>query len=111
MGDFPLMVRGLEVDGVAWGYAPRRKTLDQILLDAAIAAGVEVRQGFNVDEYLSEDGAIVGIRGRSGGGSVAEERATITVGADGRNSRLAQTVEAPVYKTEPVLTGYYFSYW
>jgi 2-polyprenyl-6-methoxyphenol hydroxylase-like FAD-dependent oxidoreductase len=42
-GDFPLIARGLEVNGVAWGYAPRRVTLDQILLNAARAAGVDVR--------------------------------------------------------------------
>ena len=110
-GDFPLISRGLEVDGVAWGYGPRRATLDQILLDAAVAAGADVRQGFNVDEYITQDGAVAGIRGRGGSGATVEERATITVGADGRNSRLAQTVHAQAYKEEPVLTGYYFSYW
>ena len=110
-GDFPLVSRGLEIDGVAWGYAPRRVTLDKILFDAAVAAGVEARMGINVDEYLTDDGAIAGIRGRSAGGQAVEERATITVGADGRNSRLAHTVQAPTYKEEPKLTGYYFSYW
>lgn len=111
MGDFPLICRDLEIDGVAWGYGPRRSTLDKILVDAAVEAGAEVRQGFNVDEYIVEDGAIAGIRGHAGDGRRLEERATITVGADGRNSRLAQTVKAPVYEEEPALTGYYFSYW
>src|SRR5262245_8357524 len=31
------------IDGVAEAYGPRRKVLDQILLDAARAAGAEVR--------------------------------------------------------------------
>jgi flavin-dependent dehydrogenase len=40
-----------------------------------------------------------------------EERATITVGADGRNSRLARAVHAPMYNDLPTILCYYFSYW
>src|SRR3954447_19997775 len=39
-GDFPLIGEGLEHEGVAAGYAPRRAVLDQILVEAAVAAGV-----------------------------------------------------------------------
>lgn len=34
-GDFVLTARDLVVDGVAWGYGPRRRVVDGILLDAA----------------------------------------------------------------------------
>jgi len=34
-GDFPLVARNLVEDDMAWGYGPRRTTLDQILIAAA----------------------------------------------------------------------------
>src|SRR5262249_17954492 len=39
------------------------------------------------------------------------ERARLTIGADGRNSRLANAVAAPTYDAVPALTCWYFSYW
>jgi flavin-dependent dehydrogenase len=42
---------------------------------------------------------------------VVTEHATITVGADGRNSQLAHAVQAPVYEAHPTVTCWYFSYW
>ena len=69
-------------------------------------------EGFAVEEYVSEDGRIVGIRGRDrAGGALVTERATLTVGADGRGSRLARTVRAPEYEVTPTLTCWHFSYW
>jgi flavin-dependent dehydrogenase len=110
--DFPLTGRDLCLEGVAMGYAPRRSRLDKILVDAAAAAGAEVREGFAVQDFTSEAGRITGIRGRDkASGVVTSERATVTIGADGRNSRLAAAVEAPVYGFEPAATCWYFSYW
>src|SRR5690348_12866752 len=48
-GDFPLVGRGLVADGVALGYGPRRAVLDKVLVDAAVEAGAEVREGFVVE--------------------------------------------------------------
>jgi flavin-dependent dehydrogenase len=110
-GDFPLAARDLVEDGVAWGYGPRRSTLDAILVEAAEQSGVEVRQGFNVHEFVIEDGRVVGIRGRTPHGSSVLERAAIVVGADGRNSALARAVDAPMYSQVPPVLCYYFSYW
>ncbi len=111
MGDFPLLVRDLVEDGVAWGYGPRRTTLDKILVDAAVESGAELREGFTVSEYVFDNDRLVGIRGRAPNGLEVEERATITVGADGRNSRLARAVHAPMYNEQPTMLCYYFSYW
>ena len=108
LGDFPLVSHDIVQDGVAWGYGPRRRLLDKILVDAAIESGAEVREGVTVDEYLFDGDAVTGIRGRSANGGAVEEKATITVGADGRNSRLARAVHAPVYEAEPAVTCYYF---
>jgi 2-polyprenyl-6-methoxyphenol hydroxylase-like FAD-dependent oxidoreductase len=112
LGDFPLTGTNLVRDGVAFGYAPRRRALDSILIEAAIASGAEFRDGFLVDEYLLDGVAVAGIRGRSRrSGARLSARARITVGADGRHSSLARAVSAPAYQEIPPLTCCYFSYW
>jgi 2-polyprenyl-6-methoxyphenol hydroxylase-like FAD-dependent oxidoreductase len=112
LDDFPLVGRDLVVDGVALGYGPRRDRLDQVLVDAAAEAGVEIRQGFAVEDITVDGDRITGIRGRDArGGAPVTEAATLTIGADGRNSRLAQAVGAPAHESTPPLTCWYFSYW
>jgi flavin-dependent dehydrogenase len=104
--------RDLAIDGVALGYGPRRRVIDAILIEAAAEAGVEVRQRFSVEGYLSDDNHIIGIRGRDAGtGTVTHEHARVTVGADGRNSTLARTVRAATYDAAPTQMFYYFTYW
>jgi flavin-dependent dehydrogenase len=111
MGDFPLLARDLVEDGLAWGYGPRRSTLDTMLIDAAVESGVEFRDGVSVLEYVSDAGRVAGVRARGRDGTMTEERATITVGADGRHSPLARAVRAPTYREVPTVLCYYFSYW
>lgn len=111
-GDFPLTGTNLVRDGVALGYGPRRRVFDALLIEAAISAGAEFRDGFPVDDYLSDGQAIFGIRGRSyGSGLCISESARITVGADGRHSSVARAAAAEVYHEAPALTCWYFSYW
>jgi flavin-dependent dehydrogenase len=100
------------VDGVGLGYGPRRTALDQVLVQAAVEAGTELREGFAVEDFVADGDRIVGIRGRDrAGGATVTERARVTVGADGRHSRLAAAVRAPEYETAPTLMCWYFSYW
>ncbi|GIF72415.1 NAD(P)/FAD-dependent oxidoreductase [Asanoa siamensis] len=108
----PLAVAG--APGTAehpYAYAPRRVLLDAILVNAAAAAGVEVREGFTVDEVLVEDGRVTGVRGRGAGGASVVERARVVVGADGRNSVVAKAVDADLYEDRAPLTVGYYSYW
>jgi len=110
-GDHPLTGVGLERRGVAMGYAPRRWALDQVLVEAAVEAGAELRTGFRVMEYIREGGRITGIRGGGHDGRGVTEHAIVTVGADGRRSLLARTVHAPLHDATPPSTCWYFSYW
>lgn len=93
------------------GYCPRRTILDKLLVDAAAEAGAEVREGFTVEEVLFEGGRAVGIRGRSRQGDSVTERARIVIGADGRNSFVAESVRPKQYDEKPALLAAYYTYW
>jgi flavin-dependent dehydrogenase len=99
------------VDGVAGVYSPRRYLLDNILAQAAVAAGAELREGFVVRDLLWDDGRVVGILGEGRDGATVSERARVVIGADGRHSLVAKAVTAPVYDEQPALTCGYYSYW
>src|SRR5262249_32488736 len=43
-------------EGVTEAFGPRRKVLDKILVDAAVEAGAELRDHFEVHELLSDNG-------------------------------------------------------
>jgi len=92
------------------GFCPRRTVLDTLLLSAAAEAGVEIREGFAVDDLLMADGAVVGVRGRARGSPPIEERARVVIGADGVNSFVARSVRAPEYDARPVTACGYYSY-
>jgi flavin-dependent dehydrogenase len=105
-GDFMLLAENLELDGIAWGYGPRRAVVDKIMVDAAVESGADLHQGFAVESLLIEDGRVGGIRGANG----TRITAPLTIGADGRHSRVAQVVDAPVYEAVPTLACWYFTY-
>lgn len=111
LDDFPLVGHDLTVDGVAAGYGPRRAALDALLVEAACAAGVELRQKFSVTGLLRDGDRVVGIRGRAAGGAEMVEHAAITIGADGRHSFIARSVDAPCREADAPVAFYYFSYW
>jgi 2-polyprenyl-6-methoxyphenol hydroxylase-like FAD-dependent oxidoreductase len=92
-------------------YGPRRTVLDHLLVNAASEAGVEVREGFSVDEVIFEDGRVTGIRGHGEGGRIVTEHARIIVGADGRNSLVARATKPDQYQEKPQLMSGYYSYW
>lgn len=92
-------------------FCPRRTVLDKLLVDAAVEAGAEVREGFTVEEVLIEDGHAVGIRGRSSHGGSIVERAHVVVGADGLRSSVAEAVRPAQYDEKPPLLAAYYTYW
>lgn len=100
-------------DGVATAFGPRRTVLDEILLDAAVGAGADVRQHFTVEGLVVEDGRVVGVRGRDAraGSRSVEERAGLVVGADGRHSVVAEAAAARAYRAHPPFSVGYYAYW
>jgi 2-polyprenyl-6-methoxyphenol hydroxylase-like FAD-dependent oxidoreductase len=92
-------------------YCPRRTVLDTLLVEAAVAAGAELREGFAVDEILIESGRVVGIRGHSKDGAAVTEHANVVIGADGRNSRVAAAVQAERYNEKAPLLAACYAYW
>jgi flavin-dependent dehydrogenase len=112
-GAFSLSGRPPPMDGVAEHYCPRRTVLDKILVDAAVEAGVQLREGFRVEGLLREDGdRVAGVVGRTtAGGARSKERARVVVGADGMRSLVARTVGASEYNVRPALTCAYYTYW
>ena len=93
------------------GYCPRRTVLDKLLLDAAAESGAELRENFTVEEVLIDDGRVVGIRGSGRNGQTVTEHARVVVGADGRNSIVAQTAHPERYNERPPLLAIYYAYW
>jgi 2-polyprenyl-6-methoxyphenol hydroxylase-like FAD-dependent oxidoreductase len=92
-------------------YCPRRTILDKLLVDGAVEAGAEVREGFIVDEILREDGIVTGISGRNSDGTTVTEKARIVIGADGRNSLVAKAVGPEQYNERPEYVCAYYAYW
>jgi 2-polyprenyl-6-methoxyphenol hydroxylase-like FAD-dependent oxidoreductase len=93
-------------------YAPRRTVLDKLLVDAAAGAGAEVREGFTVQAIVMDDGGrVTAIRGHGKHGGTVTEHARVVVGADGRHSLVARTVQPEQYREQPPLLAGYYSYW
>jgi flavin-dependent dehydrogenase len=98
-------------NGTAKAYCPRRIVLDALLVEAAAAAGAEVREAFTVEEVLIDDGRVTGIRGHAKGGDMVTETAKVVVGADGRHSLLAKAVQPEQYNEVAPLAPAYYAYW
>jgi len=116
LGPITLQGEYLPLEGVNAVIAPRRRILDNILVEAAVAAGAELREDFVVQEVLVDDECVTGIRGRvktegTENGPLVEERARLVVGADGKNSLVARMVRAPKYNEKPIWTCAYYTYW
>ena len=99
-------------DGVAEAYAPRRYVLDTILVEAAAAAGAEVRERFSVEELAHgrrprHRHPRPRRRRRDGDRAGAHRRSAPTA----CDSLVARSVGAPTYDARPALTCAYYSYW
>jgi flavin-dependent dehydrogenase len=109
----PFMLRGSPrpAGETTVSYAPRRKVLDQVLVEGAIKAGAELRDGVEVEGLLFDGDTVTGVRGRTRTGTVFEERARIVVGADGMESKVAGWAGARKYNEQPAKNGQLWGYW
>src|ERR1700728_4183069 len=109
----PVRIRGTPdaVGGTSAMYCARRYILDALLVEAARAAGAELREGTTVRDLLWDGPRVIGVRADDERGRGHEERGAIVIGADGLWSRVARAVDAPMEIDHAARTGGYFAYW
>lgn len=86
---------------------PQVKFLEFIITEAQKYPNFHLVMGANVQELIEENGVIQGVRYRGQGGW-HEVRAILTVGADGRHSRLRQLGEFESINTSPPMDVLWF---
>ena len=103
LGNFSLVVKGTRleahIDTEAFGapsISARRVTLDEVLVEGAARAGVEVHTETRVSGLIWEDGRVAGVETSSG-----TVGARLVVGADGLRSTVAGLVGATEYRVAP----------
>jgi 2-polyprenyl-6-methoxyphenol hydroxylase-like FAD-dependent oxidoreductase len=115
-GDYTLQRKYPPLDSVEAIICPRRTLLDKILVDAAVSAGVELREDYLVEGLTVDGNTVTGIQGHSKTGESTDRMsdkvdARLVIGADGKHSLIAREVRAEEYNIKPVLTCAYYSYW
>ena len=97
--------------GVDALYAPRRTTLDALLVDAAAEAGAEIRHGVRVTGLLRDAGGrVTGVHAEDRSGTRSAVPARVVVGADGVRSAVAGWVGAPVDRQGRTASGLLYGY-
>lgn len=91
------------------GCCPRRVTLDPLLQQTALDAGVEFRDRTRVVDLLREGERVTGVVIESASGREAVH-AGLVVGADGRNSTIARLTGVEEYLTFPMTRSAFWHY-
>ncbi|MBD8507212.1 FAD-dependent monooxygenase [Hoyosella sp. G463] len=82
-----------EIDGIDYGISVPRIAQDAALIDAAREAGADVREQSTVIRIMRDaDGRAAGVEYLDPSGAAREIRASLIVGADGRDSLVASQV-------------------
>jgi flavin-dependent dehydrogenase len=91
---------------------PRRANLDAILIKHATRqASVEFLPQTPVEGLIQEGDRVVGAVVRTPDGERREIRASVVVGADGKDSQVAKWMKAPTYDEVPALRPVYYGYY
>lgn len=110
-GDEPVSVAIRPAGNVDALYAPRRMVLDRILVDAAEAAGVEIRFRTTLTGLARDArGRVTGAVLRDASGAAREVGAGIVIGADGVRSTVAGLVGAATHVEGKAAAGVVFGY-
>jgi flavin-dependent dehydrogenase len=95
----------------AYGYNIRRSILDPMLRKAsAQTVGVEFLPGFSARELLVDQGRICGLSAQGEDAAKLNVKAKLVVGADGRNSRVAELAGLPAKETPNGRIAYFAHY-
>ncbi|MET8683180.1 NAD(P)/FAD-dependent oxidoreductase [Streptomyces sp. NPDC004732] len=97
-------------DGFSAAYAPRRYVLDDLLVRAAVSAGAEFMDRAQVQELVWRDDRVAGVRLKTGDATTTVS-AGLVIGADGMRSKVADLVDAPVLRSDPLASCVYYTFW
>jgi flavin-dependent dehydrogenase len=104
------LFEGPTAPGGGYALAPRRDTLDAILIEHAQRHGAEFWERTRAEALINDDGRVVGAQLVARGGSTCKVLAKVVVGADGRHSKVAEWVDASRYQETPALRPAYYGY-
>ncbi|MCW2852243.1 MAG: dependent oxidoreductase, partial [Nocardioides sp.] len=109
-GDLDIEERFRPFMGIDYGVCVPRDQQDQVLVEAARAAGADVRERTAVDDVVWRDGRAAGVVCRTGKDEY-EIQAKLVIGADGRKSRIAAEVgSSRPYRASANGRGFAFRY-
>lgn len=92
-------------------YAPRRTVLDRLLVDAATDAGAVFLFNTSLEALTFDNtGRVRGAIARTSDGTCRNISANIVIGADGRQSRVAEQVKANTIVSKPERAALVFGY-
>ena len=112
VGPDPLVISIKPAYGVDALYAPRRTVLDPMLVDAAAAAGADIRFGVTVAGVQhGDDGRVTGLVGHDARGDAVHIGARLVVGADGSSSDVARWVGAETRRHGQAAGSIAYGYW
>ena len=92
----------------AHGIVARRRVLDAKIVDAAVAAGAELRTGVRVAGPMFVDGVCRGVRVKTGG-ATEEIEAPWTIAADGATSTTARAAGIAPHSTSVAGGGFWYA--
>ncbi len=96
---------------VGYLLAPRRTILDAVLVDAAEAAGADIRHGVSLSGLQFDSrGRVVGAALTQPGNGVSHVTSGLVIGADGRQSTVARFVAAETYRQGRSASGLVYGY-
>ena len=106
-GDGAIALADFSKTGLRYPYIavlPQDELLDLLVSEAKQYPSFEVRMGTRANELIEEDGRVHGVRLVDG----SEIRATLTVGTDGRGSRISRLAGFEAVKNAPPMDVMWF---
>ncbi|GGF20919.1 FAD-dependent oxidoreductase [Halobacillus andaensis] len=102
----------IEGPRASYTLIPRRDQFDHVLVKKALSyPTVDLKEGYIVNDILKAHDRVQGVKAQDKKGNVHEFKASLVVGADGKNSFIAQEAGAKKYNEQspvrPVFYGYY----